>query len=324
MIRLGRNRYGLAAALTACVILLLAAACSQSEPPRDDGLTYISDGSALDAASDADARPPTMTGVTITSSSDFVVEGVSLTFCAEAEYDRQPQGGQTDIVWTSSDEAVALVDEKGTVTGVAPGRALITARSADGMVRDSRVLRVARSGLVFLSPSRQTWNDYAVGGTNECVEAFNIAYMVEERLLAVGCEVYVCPVGPDLIRRAKIADEKDSLCYVAIHTNAGAANYFGTTALFHPRVKGALALALSVYDEVAELTPTAEKHGLTNGMAKNGVGYAEIREPGEWDIPSTLLEIEYHDKPEQAQWIIDHEPEIADAITVGILKYLSQ
>ena len=38
----------------------------------------------------------------------------------------------SDVTWSSSNEAIALVDENGTVTAVSPGKAVITATSADG------------------------------------------------------------------------------------------------------------------------------------------------------------------------------------------------
>lgn len=41
--------------------------------------------------------------------------------------------GDPDITWTSDDESVATVDEKGSVTSVAPGKTVITAKTDGGM-----------------------------------------------------------------------------------------------------------------------------------------------------------------------------------------------
>lgn len=279
--------------------------------------TVVISGSSAPSVCAADVNEGMANSVEITSWSDYVSVGATISFAATSESSDQT------ILWSSSDDSVATVDQSGVVTGIGQGQVLITASTADGTAFDSRILRVAKSGLIFLSPSRQDWNDYAAGDTNECEQAFGIAEFVQEILVGYGCEVHICPVGPTLTYRARIAYDMNAICYVAIHTNAGNEEYTGTTALFHPDDPDSIALSLALFEQVAALTPTEETHGPYNGMNKDGVGYAEIREPNEFDIPTTLLEVEYHDKADTAQWIIDHHPEIAEAIADGIMNFLS-
>ena len=306
----------LAAVLAMFCLVAAAAGCSDDQPTSADSAPTVSENAA--SLPESDTASDLTRSVQIVSSSPFISAGADITFTAAIE----PAG---TIVWASSDESVATVSADGVVTGVAQGQVLITASSADGRFFDSAAVRVAKEGLIFLSPSRQDWNPYSAGDTNEMEQCEAIAALLEEILLGYGCEVYVCPAKHNLERRAEMAAEMESVCYVAIHSNAGGDGYEGTTALFHPDDMDSIALALALFNEVAALTPTDESVGPYNGMNKGniGVGYAEIREPNRFGIPTTLLEVEYHDKAETAQWIIDHKPEIAQSIADGIMKWLS-
>lgn len=56
----------------------------------------------------------------------------------------------TTLVWTSSDERVARVDENGLLRAIAPGTAVITARSADGFCSDACQVRVSYTFIQWL------------------------------------------------------------------------------------------------------------------------------------------------------------------------------
>lgn len=52
------------------------------------------------------------------------------------------------LVWSSSDESIATVDQNGKVTAVSPGRVFITAATPDGSVSDSCVVTVRKRALL--------------------------------------------------------------------------------------------------------------------------------------------------------------------------------
>ena len=70
---------------------------------------------------------------------------------------------------------------------------------------------------------------------------------------------------------------------------------------------------------MAALTPTDDK-GLIDGSDSNSENYQY--EVGANKSPSCLIEVEYHDGPNVAQWILDNEDNIASALAQGICSYL--
>lgn len=45
---------------------------------------------------------------------------------------RNDGGDETSLIWTSGDKAIVTVDDKGTLTAVAPGKTIVTAKTTDG------------------------------------------------------------------------------------------------------------------------------------------------------------------------------------------------
>ena len=87
------------------------------------------DGSGISASFKVTVYVP-VSRVTMAEGTSFVLpEGLSHTFTATITPEEATDPG---LVWASSDEAVAKVDENGTVTGVSFGKAKITATAADG------------------------------------------------------------------------------------------------------------------------------------------------------------------------------------------------
>lgn len=271
--------------------------------------TEIADGAAED-----DEAPEAAAAVSISAFSDYVAVGASVKLEAIAA-----DGSAPEIIWTSENEEIARVYEDGTVEGVSRGCAVISATTADGSVAVHEIF-VMNPGLVFLSPSRQTGNMYYDNSTNECEQAFLMSGVCKARLEAVGLEVYECPIKYGLRYRGEDAAEMGAKCYVAIHTNA-AGDQTGTTAFFNRRSEESIRLAKSVYETVAPITPDSDA-GIRNGVTGSGKAYIEIKYPYEAGVPSTLLEVDYHDREASARWLIENTELIGNSIADGIMRFM--
>ena len=73
--------------------------------------------------------PVAVAGVTLNKTTATIVRGNTATLVATVS---PPNAANKNVTWSSSDEAVATVDDKGVVTGVAVGTATITVTTVDG------------------------------------------------------------------------------------------------------------------------------------------------------------------------------------------------
>ena len=169
---------------------------------------------------------------------------------------------------------------------------------------------------VYLSPSNQEDNKFYVGDTNEAAVCRILAQKTAAILEQSGVNVIVAG-DADSIQTKTAAGDQNLAAYVAIHTNAGTG--VGTDCYYNANSEASKSLAQAVYDPVAALTPTDDK-GLIDGSDSNSENYQY--EVGANKSPSCLIEVEYHDGPNVAQWILDNEDNIASALAQGICSYL--
>ena len=165
---------------------------------------------------------------------------------------------------------------------------------------------------IFLSPSSQENNLYAVGGTTEEKVCNLIADALEPILVKHGIAVMQNnPADGPAGHTAKSNAWKPDY-HIPIHTNAGGArgcevfcwNASNSTA------KGTI-MARNIYAEIAAITPTGDR-----GVKTNQTFY-EIKNTS---APVAYIEVEYHDSKEGAAWILANIKPIAEAIARGILK----
>lgn len=161
---------------------------------------------------------------------------------------------------------------------------------------------------VFLSPSDQWSNITASGKHSEAFHCIKIADYARAYLELNGYEVKVgSSVKENSYKnRVKESNEWGADLHIPIHTNAGGGD--GTLMLCYPtRINNRY--VTSIYNEVAELTPTKDR-GIQS--SKN------LYEINATKCVTAYLECEFHDNEETEKWIDNHEKELGRAISKGV------
>ena len=181
---------------------------------------------------------------------------------------------------------------------------------------------------VFIAGSVQYGNLYSYGTRAEQIEKYNegtqvqqiVDYMVAE-LKLYEVEIVRTVKGMDLNASAKMANDTGCQAYYAIHSNAGGGQ--GTTALkqtslFVPsanRTKSAI-MATALTNAIAGLG----RHNRGTYGKRDSIGrewYSDLRQP---KMPSTILEIEFHDWADGAKWLIDNKALIGRTLARAIVQ----
>lgn len=167
---------------------------------------------------------------------------------------------------------------------------------------------------IYLSPSSQSENAYATGGTTEQTECREIAEACAVLLRKAGFQVTNGDYGSMYTRVA----ESNSLnvdLHVAIHTNATRDhNITGGTQIYLYKLTGEhKKVGQAVLDRLAPLTPGKSAEGL-----KNNPGFYEINKA---NAITVYVEAEFHDTKTGSDYIRNHTTEIGEAIAKGICDY---
>jgi len=171
---------------------------------------------------------------------------------------------------------------------------------------------------IYLSPSNQPNNSYALGATNEKVQMEAIAARIKGVLDAeYVCETVMATLSlVGLSDRAKEAKDKGCDVYLAIHSNSGDGKASGATAYYHPTQARGKVLAVNIVKELALVCPVKSTRSspVQDGMAQfSGAGMGEVRSPASLGLIAVLAETDFHDNPILAQWIIGNKDGIAHA-----------
>ena len=163
---------------------------------------------------------------------------------------------------------------------------------------------------VYLSPSDQTKNRYAYGGTNEAEQCGKIADACRAALERCGVSV---KVGHMISIQQKCSESTafGADLHVPIHTNAFNGSVMGTRMFCYNTGKG-MAACKAIFARVAPLSP-----GTSENIQVNSKLY-EVRVPA---APTAYLECEFHDTLEGAKWLVENAAAIGEAIAHGICDY---
>ena len=164
---------------------------------------------------------------------------------------------------------------------------------------------------IYLSPSEQPSNLYAYGNTNEKVVCREIAAYAEEALKRNGFEV-INATATKLAVRCQEADQWGADLYLPIHTNAFDGKVSGTR-MFCYRLSGeGYNACQAIYNVLAPLTPGKSEN------IKAQPGLYEVKTP---KAPTVYIEVDFHDVPDVAKWLIEHTKEIGEAICKGVCNH---
>ena len=172
--------------------------------------------------------------------------------------------------------------------------------------------------VIYLSPSAQEYNiGYGDYGSEE-YRMNRIADIVEKMLREQGYTVYRNNPNEKLSDAVRRSNEVNPDIHVALHSNASGEGFSAQgPEIFanRPNTPGDR-LANLIYNEIVQIYPDPTKG---RGVLHTSSLYEIIRT----NAPAVLLEVAFHDNPEDAQWIIDNESQIAQAVVNGINSYFS-
>lgn len=179
---------------------------------------------------------------------------------------------------------------------------------------------------IYLAPSCQTWNvgKYVLFGTNEAKVCNLITNYIVKELEKYKCEVYRGVITTGLAGNEKRANLLNCTSYYGIHTNAGQSSVHGVTALYQSWSGFTYARRAKSKLMATELCKGIASMGRFNRGAYAGKKqsdgkeyFGDLRVP---NMPSTILEIDFHTNLESTNWIVKNPVAIGRNIARSIAK----
>lgn len=164
---------------------------------------------------------------------------------------------------------------------------------------------------VYLSPSDQTKNTYAYGNTNEAVQCGRIAEATKKALERNGIQVKIGHMI-SMAKKCAQSDAFDADLHVPIHTNAYNGSVSGTRMFCYNTTGEGYKACKAIFARLAKLTP---------GKSENIKVYDELYEVRIPSAPTAYIEVDFHDVPSVAKWIIKNTTLIGETIAQGICDY---
>ena len=169
---------------------------------------------------------------------------------------------------------------------------------------------------VIISPSSQTANQYAGGGTgvadSEHRHMRDIAQLAEPMFKQIGIDALFL-WDTDLATRVRQSNATDALLHEGWHSNAGGTAYGASCWVYRKGTKSEV-MAREIQAELAALTPWPD-------LGVIAYNHYETRETKAYAV---IAEVAFHDKPEPAEWIRTHKRELAAALVRGTARALAK
>lgn len=166
---------------------------------------------------------------------------------------------------------------------------------------------------IYLSPSNQNANTYAVGGTNEMVQCNKIAEATKKYLEKNGFAVKKAPQGQDMWTSINESNAWGADLHIPIHTNAFNGSVTGGTLVMLYSTSGNnLKAGQAIFNRLAPITPGSDY------SIRSNTGLAELNST---KAIAVYVECEFHDTTEGANFIINNTDKLGEAIAQGVCDY---
>ena len=165
---------------------------------------------------------------------------------------------------------------------------------------------------VFLSPSNQYDNRYAYGNTTEGEQCGKIAEACKVALERSGVDVMLMH-DESMQKKCSASNAFGADLHVPIHTNAFNGTVSGTRMFCFNDSGNGMRACKAIFNRLAPITP-----GTSENIRVNASLY-EVKVPA---APTAYIEVDFHDVPEVAKWIIGNTELIGETIAHGICDYL--
>ena len=164
---------------------------------------------------------------------------------------------------------------------------------------------------IYISPSSQPANTYAVGDTNEQEQCRRIGAALEKALSRCGFDAKAGLSG-SMYTRVPESNDFGADLHLPIHTNAFDGSVAGLRIMVYKKGGEAEQIAKAIMAALAPITP-----GASDGISE----YPGLYEVKNSNAICVYVEVGFHDNPQEAQWIIDHTQAIAEAICKGLCSH---
>lgn len=165
---------------------------------------------------------------------------------------------------------------------------------------------------VFLSPSNQYDNRYAYGNTTEGEQCGKIAEACKIALERSGVQVKLMH-DESMQEKVAASNAFDADLHVPIHTNAFNGTVSGTRMFCFNNGGNGMRACKAIFNRLSPITP-----GTSENIRVDASLY-EVRVPS---APTAYIEVDFHDVPAVAKWIVGNTELIGETIAHGICDYL--
>jgi N-acetylmuramoyl-L-alanine amidase len=165
---------------------------------------------------------------------------------------------------------------------------------------------------VFISPSNQTGNTYAGIDMNEAENCSAIAGLLADCLSTCGISVLRPEFGDSMSRAVSLSNSFKPDLHICIHTNAFNGRVSGTRIFTFAGSGKAYDCGKVIFDGLCRLIPDG-----VNAM-KQRPGLYELKNTV---APAVYVEVDFHDVPDRARWLVENRERIAHNLATSICSY---